>query len=127
MPTEQPTDILGEIGGFVARIHALDPHAPAGTELTVRVDGRETRLMLSEPVLQALRLALQDYHDPRDQGYCDHCGGPRLDENFQCRDCGGLNGVFGQMLAERAFGYTEPEAAEALPPAPDGGGRHSRS
>ena len=33
---------------------------------------------------------------------------------------------FGQMLAERAFGYTEPEAPEALPPAPDGGGRHSR-
>lgn len=123
MATEQPTDILGEIGGFVARIHALDPHAPAGTELTVRVDGRQSRLMLSEPVVQALRLALQDYHDPRDQGRCDHCGGLRLDENFQCRDCGGLNGVFGQMLAERVFGYTEPEP---LPPLGGGAGRHSR-
>jgi hypothetical protein len=121
MAEESTSDLLAELGGFVARIHALDPDAPAQTELTLRADGRESRLVLSAPVARALMTALQDYHDPRDQGPCDHCGSRRLDDNFQCRDCGSLNGVFGQMLAERAAWYIEPEAIGRTE-----GGRHSR-
>ncbi|MEV4411870.1 hypothetical protein [Catellatospora sp. NPDC049609] len=107
-------DALNALRDFTQRIHALDRTAPAVQELVVRVGEREERLALSEPVVQALVEALRVFHDPRDKGRCDFCGGP-LDDNFLCRDCGAFSGVFGQLLAERAGGYTPPEE---LPPAP---------
>ncbi|GAA1621195.1 hypothetical protein ACFQY4_24295 [Catellatospora bangladeshensis] len=106
-------DALTALRDFVRRIHALDRTAPAVQELTLLVDGREERLALSEPVVKALVEALRVFHDPRDKGRCDYCGGP-LDDNFLCRDCGAFSGVFGQLLAERAGDYTPPEE---LPPA----------
>ncbi|GHJ48893.1 hypothetical protein Cs7R123_62350 [Catellatospora sp. TT07R-123] len=102
-------DALAALRDFVTRIDALDPHATALGELTVRLDGEEVRLTLRAPVAEALVEALRVYHDPRDRGRCDHCGGGRLDDNFRCLDCGRFSGVFGQLLAERAAGYTEPE------------------
>jgi hypothetical protein len=97
---------------------AVDPEAPSLGELTVGFAGREQRPPLRAPVGQALIEALRGYHDPRDQGPCDHCGGRMLDDNFQCRDCGGVNGVFGQLIAERAARFTAP--APITPP-PSGG------
>lgn len=83
---------------FVARIDVYEPDAPVHTELDV--GGR--RLTLREPVVRALVEALSAYHDPRDNGRCDHCGSHRMDTNFLCRDCGRLSGVFGEMIARRA-------------------------
>jgi hypothetical protein len=90
-----PDDVLTALREFVARIDAFDPQAPPCGEV-------EVRLALRTPVAEALVAALRAYHDPRDLGRCAHCGSLRLDENFLCRDCGGLNGLFGRMIAERA-------------------------
>ena len=84
---------------FVARIDQLDPEASLTGELTVGTE----RLPLRLPVARALVEALLSYHDPRDHGACPHCRTGRLDENFLCRSCGIVNGVFGQLLAERAL------------------------
>ncbi|GII23124.1 hypothetical protein [Planosporangium mesophilum] len=116
-----PDALLAALRDFAARIDALDPAAPLVGDLEVRLGGQQVRLTLRAPVARALVEALRAYHDPRDQGRCDHCGGRRLDDNFLCRDCGRPNGLFGQLLAERAARYTESEAIEAPP-----GGRHAR-
>jgi hypothetical protein len=73
----------------------------------LRVDG-EVAVWLSPGVARALVEALGAYHDPRDRGTCDHCGGPRLDDNFVCADCGQPSGLFGQLLRERAARYEGP-------------------
>jgi hypothetical protein len=117
LPTT-PTDVLAAFAEFVARIDALEPDAPTHGALTIGLGGQESRVVLREPVARALVEALRAYHDPRDQGRCDHCGSPRLDANFGCRDCGRLSGVFGQLVAERAARHTEPAALggpDALP------------
>ncbi|MBV1850072.1 hypothetical protein [Catellatospora tritici] len=116
-------DVLAAVHAFITRIDALDPHAPAFGELTVRLGEEEVTLTLRAPVAEAMVEALRVYHDPRDRGRCDHCGSGWLDDNFRCRDCGGFSGVFGQLLAERAAGYTEPEAIAPLSAEP---GRHAR-
>ncbi len=105
-----PEDVLDALREFATRVDALDPGAPTWGDVEVRVRGQELRLGLSDAVAGALVSALRGYHDPRDAGRCDHCGGPRLDENFLCRDCGRPNGLFGQLIAERAGRYTEPPA-----------------
>lgn len=122
MAADRSDDILAALQDFVTRIDELDPAAPPHGELTVRLGDREVRLTLRAPVARAMVEALHGYQDPRDQGRCDHCGSPRLDANFQCRDCGRLSGVFGQLLAEKAAGYTEPESL----PSPPARGRHVR-
>jgi hypothetical protein len=106
-------DALSAIRNFVTRIDALDPAAPAVGELLVALDGDEARFTLRAPVARALIEALGAYHDLRDNGHCDHCGSPGVDENFRCRQCGQLNGVFGQLVAERAAQHTEPAAIQA--------------
>ncbi|HEY0698019.1 MAG TPA: hypothetical protein VGD43_09440, partial [Micromonospora sp.] len=88
-------------------------------ELTVHLNGVESRMTLTTPVARALVEALRAYHDPRDQGRCDHCGGRRVDDNLLCLDCGQPNGLFGQLIAERAAQYAEQTAVPARP----GGGR----
>ncbi|GAA3189359.1 hypothetical protein ACFO1B_36740 [Dactylosporangium siamense] len=77
----------------------------AGVE--VRVDGGAV-VLLSPGVARAFVEALRAYQDPRDRGSCDHCGGPRLDDNFICADCGQPSGLFGQLLRERAARYEGP-------------------
>jgi len=115
-------DVLAALQDFVTRIDALDPAgAPVGA-FTVRLGGQEARLMLRAPVAQALVEALQAYRDPRDQGGCAQCGGRRLDHNFVCRDCGRPNGLFGQMIAERAARHGGPASA---PPKAPRQGRHA--
>lgn len=65
-------------------------------------------MRLSPGVARAFVEALRAYQDPRDRGSCDHCGGPRLDGNFVCADCGQPSGLFGQLLRERAARYEGP-------------------
>jgi hypothetical protein len=90
----------------VTRLDRVDRDAtPVGT-LSVSVGADEAELVLRAPVAQALVEALYAYRDPRDHGQCGSCGGA-LDRNFRCLDCGALNGLFGQMVLERAEGFTE--------------------
>jgi hypothetical protein len=121
MSLPAPDDAQAALRDFVDRIDALDPAAPLVGELTIRLLGRESRVTLRAPVARALVEALRAYHDPRDRGRCEHCGGRRLDDNFLCRDCGRLNGVFGQMIAERAARHADPAA---IPASPVGESRH---
>src|SRR5690242_2069871 len=102
-----PGDVLAAVREFVARIDALDPAAPPYGDVGIEDAGGELRLTLRTPVAVALIEALRSYHDPRDFGSCDHCGGQRLDDNFLCLDCGQPNGLFGQMIAERAARFSE--------------------
>jgi hypothetical protein len=108
-----PDDVLAALREFNTRIDALDPEASPWGEIEVRVGEQRVRLSLRVPVAVALIGALRDYHDPRDQGRCAHCGGPRLDDNFVCRDCGRPNGLFGQLVAERLAEYSESAAVDA--------------
>jgi|GEM_PF-2530210 len=89
---------------FLDRVTPFDP-APGSEEavaVEVRVGTRTERFALTEHVGRALAEALYRYYDPADVGPCDRCGSRRLDENLQCRDCGHVNGVFGQVLLEHA-------------------------
>jgi hypothetical protein len=103
-----PDDVLAALRDFVHRIDELDPDASVRGELSLGFAGAAERLRLRTPVARALVEALRSYHDPRDQGRCDHCGSPRLDANFYCLNCGRLSGVFGQLVAERAAVHTDP-------------------
>jgi hypothetical protein len=111
MATPSMPDVLAALKDFVARIDALDPVA-AKQELVLELNGRQARLEVSAPVAKALAEALGMYHDPRDLGRCDYCGGP-LDANYMCRGCGQANGVFGQLLMERAARHTDLTALPA--------------
>lgn len=95
-------DVVRALGEFVERLDQFDPDAVVIGVLSVGGDGAVVELPLRLPVARALVEALASYHDPRDYGACAHCRAGRLDEHFVCRDCGIINGVFGQMLAERA-------------------------
>lgn len=123
MSQTAPDDVLAVLRDFVARIDALDPAAPRQGELTVGLGDVESRMTLSTPIARALVQALQAYHDPRDQGPCDYCGGRRIDNNFLCLDCGQPNGLFGQLIAERAARHTEQRPVAATPTTR---GRHVR-
>jgi hypothetical protein len=68
-------------------------------ELTVGLGDATERLPLRLPVARALTEALCGYHDPRERGNCAHCAGGRLDDDFVCRSCGIVNGLFGQTIA----------------------------
>lgn len=107
-------DVLAALRDFTARIDALDPEASLWGDIEVRVGEKRLRQPLRVPVVLALVEALRDYHDPRDQGRCGHCGGRRLDDNFVCRDCGRPNGLFGQLLLERLAGYKESPTVETI-------------
>lgn len=112
MSLPSPDDVVAALRDFTTRVDALDPTAPLWGNFEVRVDQQLLRLPLRAPVARALVEALRDYHDPRDHGRCDHCGSRRIDSNFLCRDCGRPNGLFGQLVAERAARYTESPAIE---------------
>lgn len=98
MPTPYSADVLAALRDFVARLDELDPQAPVAGELTVGLGDATERLPLRLPVARALAEALRGYHDPRERGTCAHCAG-RLDDDFVCRNCGIVNGLFGQTLA----------------------------
>ena len=104
-------DVHDALVAFVRRIDDLEPDAAAVAGLSVA--GQAAPVPLSGAVARALIAALEGYHDPRDRGECEHCGGHRLDDNFLCRDCGRPNGVFGAMLAERAARFEGDPAALA--------------
>ena|SRR5436190_3110470 len=115
MSVPLPDEVLAALQAFNTRIDALDPEASRWGEIEVRVGEQRMRLSLRVPVAVALVRALRDYHDPRDQGRCDHCGSPRLDDNFVCRDCRRPNGLFGQLMVERLAEYVEPAVIETHP------------
>ena len=94
-------EVLGALREFAERIGALDPAATG-----VGVDAGE--IVLGPAVAGALVEALRAYHDPRERGACDYCGGRRLDQHFRCGDCGRSSGIFGQMISERADRYVGP-------------------
>jgi hypothetical protein len=111
MSTPPSADVLAALRDFVARLDGLDPQAPPVGELTFGLDGVTERVTLRAPVARALVEALRAYHDPRDRGTCAHCGTGRLDDDFVCRSCGIVNGLFGQTLA----GFLTPGDRKALP------------
>src|SRR5688572_1997144 len=105
-------DVLAAVEAFAARIHALDPKAAALGELALSFQGRQAQVSITAPVAAAFAEALRSYHDSRDFGSCDYCEVGRLDANFLCLSCGRPNGLFGQMLTERAAGHLEPPSLE---------------
>jgi hypothetical protein len=114
MTASLSAEVAAALGAFVRDIDALDPEADRAGSVEIRVcdggrpDGGEAPVTLREPVVRALVAALRAYHDPRDRGRCEHCGGRRLDDNFVCAGCGQPNGVFGQLLRERAARHGGP-------------------
>lgn len=109
-PQHNPLAAMAE---FVKRVAPFDPRPDGGTALTVELrltapdelagpDGECVTFALTEHGGRALYEALCQYYDPADVGPCDRCRGRRLDQNLQCRDCGHVNGVFGQVLLEHA-------------------------
>src|SRR5690349_9943768 len=120
MSTPYSADVLAAFRDFVTRLDELDPQAPVAGELTVGLGDATERLALRLPVARALSEALRGYHDPRERGSCAHCAG-RLDDDFVCRNCGIVNGLFGQTLAGFAArseaGERDPEVdgSRALP------------
>lgn len=89
---------------FVDRMSPFDAAPDGSPAATIEITlGRETASFeLTEHVVRGLCEALYRYYDPADVGPCDRCGRRRLDQNMQCRDCGHVNGVFGQILLEHA-------------------------
>jgi hypothetical protein len=111
MSTPHSVDVLAAVREFVARLDEVDPDAPVVGELAVGLDDTKERLQLRLPVARALVEALRGYHDPRDRGTCAHCGTGRLDDDFVCRSCGIVNGLFGRTLA----GFVPPGEQRSLP------------
>lgn len=106
-----PSDeVAAALRQFVERIEVFDS-SPVSGRAGVVVDVGGASVVLSASVAKALVEALRAYQDPRDRGACDQCGGPRLDDNFVCADCGQPSGVFGQLLRERAARYEGPSGA----------------
>jgi len=99
MSTPHSADVLSAVRDFVARLDELDDEAPVVGELRLSLGDASERLRLRLPVARALVEALHGYHDPRERATCAHCGTGRLDDDFVCRDCGIVNGLFGQTLA----------------------------
>jgi hypothetical protein len=114
MTSTSDPGVVAAVRDFVDRLDALEPPpgGPAVALLHIRSGPAQANLALSAPVARALVEALRQYRDPRDRGRCDHCGGRRIDEHFLCLDCGRANGLFGQILLERAERYTEPPQLE---------------
>lgn len=101
---------------FAHRIASLDlPGEREPTTVLTLSDGKvEETIHLTPSAVRALKHALEDYHDPRDCGECDHCGSRRIDRNFICLACGRPNGVFGQLLREHSERYVgDPDALTA--------------
>ncbi|GAA3344406.1 hypothetical protein GCM10020358_47510 [Amorphoplanes nipponensis] len=113
MPTPPSADVLAALREFVARLDELDPEAPLVGELTLGLAGATERLPLRAPVARALTEALRGYHDPRDRGRCAHCAGP-LDDDFVCRSCGIVNGLFGRTVAAFATPAEGEEEARGI-------------
>jgi hypothetical protein len=102
-------DLAAALRQFADRIAALDP--PGSASVTVEVTVGDMPVMLTGSGVHALAEAMLTYHDPRDRGACDHCGSPRLDDNFRCADCMRPSGVFGELIRERAARYEGPPPA----------------
>ncbi|MET7426265.1 hypothetical protein [Dactylosporangium sp. NPDC005555] len=101
-------DVAAAVEEFARRVGVFDPpggDGAGGVELRV---GGGAPVSLSPGSARAFIEALRAYQDPRDRGTCDHCGGPRLDDNFVCADCGQPSGLFGQLLRERAARFEGP-------------------
>lgn len=97
-------NLLTAMREFLRRVTPFDPAPDAApvAVVEVRVGALSERFSLTEHAGRALSEALYRYYDPADVGPCDRCGERRLDANLQCRHCGHVNGVFGQVLLEHA-------------------------
>jgi ribosomal protein S14 len=109
MDTTGDNELIRAVRDFVERIGALDvgPEQPTAAQIEVRQADARTTFSFSARLADAFAAALRAYHDPRDQGRCEHCGGSRLDDNLICVDCGRAHGIFGQLLMERAARYED--------------------
>ncbi|MDG6109731.1 hypothetical protein [Dactylosporangium aurantiacum] len=112
-------DVGRALDEFVRRVGVFDgpagqvPGGAAADGVELRVG--DTAVRLSPGTARAFVEALRAYQDPRDRGSCDHCGGPRLDDNFMCADCGQPSGLFGQLLRERAARFEGPGELGSAP------------
>ncbi|MFY1699502.1 MULTISPECIES: hypothetical protein [unclassified Solwaraspora] len=100
----QPEALAAALRDFADRIARCDPGPSDGVPPEVPVEvrvGAADPVRLTGSAAEALVAALRAYHDPRDRGRCDQCGGRRLDEALQCLDCGQPGGLFGQLVRER--------------------------
>jgi len=112
--------VAAALRDFADRIALFDPAPPIpapppigqpatgqpAEPIEIRVGGAHP-VQLTATAAEALCVALRSYHDPRDRGRCDQCGGWRLDEALQCLDCGQPGGLFGQLVRERMTRYQE--------------------
>lgn len=99
MSRTRPDEVLKLLQEFVHRIDQFDRDAPELGTLEISWRGETEKLTITQPVARALAEALLAHHDPRDNGACAHCATGRLDSDLTCRDCGIVQGVFGQTLA----------------------------
>jgi len=105
-------DVARILRQFAERIDRLDPDAPVLGELELGWRGATDRLTIRPAVARALAEALAAYRDPRDYGTCAHCRTGVLDSNFLCRDCGIVNGLFGQALSRFVGGREQPAVGD---------------
>jgi hypothetical protein len=99
-----PLDPAAVVADFIDRVSPYQPapdDAPTAM-LGVRTAAGEAVFAVSDHVVRALCQALEAYRDPEDRGRCADCGGRRLDANLHCLDCGRVQGIFGQVLADHA-------------------------
>jgi probable F420-dependent oxidoreductase len=101
---------LEQAAARIAEHHAAGADHVCVQVVTAALEIQGVRVELTASVAKAMTEALARYQDPRDRGFCEQCGGRRLDEHLICADCGSANSIFAQMLLERASRYDEPPA-----------------
>ena len=97
-------DLPAAFERFLATVGPYDT-APGSTPVAmvrVRVGQRDVDFPLTAHTARAIQTALANYRDPSDRGECAGCGSRKLDDNFNCYDCGRVNGIFGEVLASHA-------------------------
>ena len=99
-----PLDPAAALTEFINRVAPYDP-APGAEPVAMiglRTPDGDLTVAMGEHVTRALCRALAAYTDPDDRGTCLDCGSRRIDDNLQCRDCGRLHGILGEVIADHA-------------------------
>jgi hypothetical protein len=87
---------------FLSKIEPYDPHPGVATAaIEMRVGRARGSFLLSDRAAKALVEVLARYSDPDDCGACPNCGHP-LGRDLRCRDCGWVDGIFGEAVASHA-------------------------